>query len=115
MVSPPGTQRFAVSGTFVVNRLSVPISPHSRHLVLDELRIIAGTILLEPQLTRTSARAASGAHNRAQNKYSYLIGPLLLLHRKEKKRKERQKLRKDRKKKNHERRKERKRAVFVIQ
>jgi len=109
MVSPPGTQRFAVSGTFVVNRLSVPVSPHSRHLVLEELRISAGTILLQPQLTRTSARAASGTHNRGQNKYSYLIGALLLLHRKEKKRKKSKKLWKERKKgREKERKKERK-------
>jgi len=74
MACLPGTTQSTASGTSLVNRLPVPTSPHSRHLVLEELQIIAGTISHQPRLTRKSARAASGARNQWQNEYSCLIG-----------------------------------------
>ena len=74
ITSLTGTPQHADTGSCAAHRGPVPTSPHTRQLVIEELRIIAGTIQHPARLLRTSARVASGTQNRWQTKYSYLIG-----------------------------------------
>jgi len=73
---PAGTLQHLNSGTPPARSLSMPTSSSSWQLVLEEMRIIAGTVTIshQPRLKKHSTRAASGAHNQWQSKYVYLIG-----------------------------------------
>ena len=75
ITSLTGTPQHTDTGSCAAHRGPVPTSPHTRQLVLEELRIITDTIQHPARLLRMSDRVASATQNQWQTKNSTSLAP----------------------------------------